>query len=87
MYGKITAKENHLDHPLINFLEIKMEEKFKTIHDAFRTFDENGDSKLNYEEFERGMLNLNTDLTRDDIRRAFDLLDENRNGELEYHEF
>lgn len=87
MYGKITTKENFLDHPLINFLEIKMEEKYKTIHDAFRIFDENGDSKLTFSEFEKGMLHLNTDLTKDDIRKAFDLLDENKNGELEYHEF
>ena len=48
MYGKITTKENHLDHPLINLIEIKLEEKFKTIHDAFRIFDENGDSRLNH---------------------------------------
>jgi Ca2+-binding EF-hand superfamily protein len=87
MYGKLTAKKNYLDHPLINLLEIKMEEKFKTIHDAFRTFDTNGDSKLNYSEFEKGMLNLNTDLTRDDIKKAFMLLDDNQNGDLEYHEF
>lgn len=87
MYGKITSKENFLDHPLINLLESKMEEKYKTIHDAFRTFDENGDSKLTYAEFEKGMLNLNTDLTRDDIKKAFELLDVNRNGDLEYHEF
>ena len=87
MYGKLTTKRNFLDHPLINLLEIKMEEKYKTIHDAFRTFDINGDSKLDYNEFEKGMLNLGTDLSREDIKNAFELLDENGNGELEYHEF
>lgn len=80
-------KSNFLDHPLINLLEIKMEEKYKTIHDAFRAFDENGDSKLSFEEFEKGMLTLNTDLSKDDVARAFVLLDENRNGHIEYHEF
>ena len=87
MYGKVTSKENFLDHPLINLLEVKMEEKYKTIHDAFRTFDEDGDSKLTYDEFEKGMLTLNTELTPDDMKKAFDLLDQNRNGKLEYHEF
>lgn len=87
MYGKITSKENFLDHPLINLLEIKMEEKYKTIHDAFRTFDTNGDSKLKYDEFVRGVLNLGTDLSEEDIKKAFDMLDENANGEIEYHEF
>ena len=87
MYGKITIKENFLDHPLINLLEIKMEEKYKTIHDAFRAMDENRDSKLDFREFENGMLNLNTDLTKEDIKKAFDLLDSNQNLELEYHEF
>ena len=43
MYGKITTKENFLDHPMINLIEIKMEEKYKNIHDSFRTFDTNGD--------------------------------------------
>jgi hypothetical protein len=87
MYGKSPSKENHFDHPLINFLEIRMEEKFNSIHDAFRAFDENGDNKVNDKEFEKGMLNLNPDFKRHDIRNAFDLLDENKNGILEYHQF
>ena len=87
MYGKITTKENHLDHPLINLIEIKLEEKFKTIHDAFRIFDANGDSKLNYEEFVDGMNRLAADLSQEDIRKAFDMLDGNKDGVIEYHEF
>lgn len=47
----------------------------------------NGDSKLDYEEFEAGMLNLGTNLTKKDIKTAFQLLDVNNNGDLEYHEF
>ena len=87
MYGKVTTKENDLDHPLINLIEVKMEEKFKTIHDAFRIFDTNGDSKLSFKEFEIGMYHLATDFSKEDIRQAFDLLDRNKNGELEYREF
>ena len=87
MYGKITSKENHLDHPLINLIEIKLEEKFKTIHDAFRTFDENGDSRLNYEEFDKGMNHLAADLSKEDIKTAFNMLDLNKDGFIEYREF
>ena len=87
MYGKITTKENDLDHPLINLIEIKMEEKFKTIHDAFRIFDTNGDSKLDFKEFEKGMNHLAADLSKEDIIQAYNLLDRNKNGEIEYHEF
>ena len=72
---------------LINFLWIKVEEKFSKPSHAFRYFDEQCRSKVSYKEFESGIEKLKIKFHRDEMKRIFEYLDSDKDKYLNYIEF
>ena len=72
---------------MINFLWVKIEEKFTKTSHAFRFFDEKCRSKVSYKEFEQAISKLKIKFHKDDIREIFKYLDVNKDKYLDYIEF
>lgn len=68
-------------------IEMRMEEKFKNIGQAFRTFDTDGDSRITFEEFWKGLTNVGIIMEKDTCKELFDYLDENGDRIIEFNEF
>ena len=68
-------------------IEMRMEEKFRNIAHAFRTFDTNGDSRITFEEFEAGLRNVGIAMNKKTLKELFDYLDENKDNIIEFNEF
>lgn len=74
-------------HSYLNQIELRLEEKFKTIAKAFRTFDSDGDSRITFEEFWIGLDQVGIAMKKDTCKELFDYLDENKDEHIEFNEF
>lgn len=57
------------------------------IQEVFDRVDENGDGRINLEEFVGLMLELDDTRSRSALRQAFDNIDQNRDGHVSREEF
>lgn len=72
---------------MLNFLWVKIEEKFTKTSHAFRYFDEKCRSKISFKEFEKGIEKLRIKFHRDDMKEIFNYLDTDQDRFLNYVEF
>jgi hypothetical protein len=84
--GNCKKKSAHIDSYL-NQIELRLEEKFKTICQAFRSFDTDGDSKLTFDEFWVGLDKVGISMNKQICRELFNFLDENKDQVIEFNEF
>jgi Ca2+-binding EF-hand superfamily protein len=82
----ITPEESSLDI-IMEFIWMKIEEKFTRIADAFRFFDQENNSTVNKNEFRDGLERLKVKIPVKDIQRVFNYLDKNKIGYFTYQEF
>lgn len=54
---------------------------------VFKSFDDNGNKKMNEEELREGLLDFGMKLSKQDSRLLFDTLDKNKSGSIEFDEF
>jgi len=54
---------------------------------VFRSFDINGDGKIDGKELEQVFRSMDRMLSEADIKRIIDMADKDRNGTLDYEEF
>lgn len=86
--SKSRAKgRNHRLESYLNQVELRMEEKFKNIGHAFRTFDTDGDSRITFQEFWLGLEKIGIFMNRATCQELFDYLDENNDKYIEFTEF
>lgn len=71
----------------LDFLWMKIEERFNKVAQAFRFFDINNNGVLSLKEFEIGVHKLSTRFTRDQIRKMFNYIDTNNDNCIQYVEF
>lgn len=81
-----TPEENSLD-VIMEFIWMKIEEKFHRVADAFRFFDQGNNSTVNKNEFRDGLERLKIKIPTNDVIRVFNYLDKFRIGYFTYQEF
>ena len=59
----------------------------ETVHDAFAAFDTSGDGRMNIEEFEKAMHQLDLGLTPGQVKEVFQSSDVDGSGSIDYAEF
>jgi hypothetical protein len=74
-------------HNMLNFLWVKIEEKYTKLSHAFRFFDEKARSKISFKDFDKGIEKLRVKLHKDEIKEIFVYLDADRDKFLNYTEF
>lgn len=72
---------------LLEILDLKINERFTALADAFRIFDKNFDGRITFKEFIEGINFLGCDFSIGDCRKVFDFLDKNHDQALDYIEF
>lgn len=86
-YRPVTDMNIKSIHNMINFLWVKIEEKFQKTSHAFRFFDEKSRSKISYREFENAIAKLKIKFHKNDIKEVFKYLDADKDKFLNYIEF
>ena len=86
-YKPITNTNIKTMNNMLNFLWVKIEEKFIKLSLAFRFFDEKCRSKVSYKDFVQGIEKLRVKLHKDDIKEIFTFLDADQDKFLNYQEF
>lgn len=86
-YKPITDMNVKSIHNLVNFMWVKIEERFNKTSHAFRYFDEKSRSKISYREFEQAIAKLKIKFHKDDIKEVFNFLDQDKDKYLNYLEF
>jgi Ca2+-binding EF-hand superfamily protein len=71
----------------MEFIWMKIEEKFTRMADAFRFFDQENNATVNKNEFRDGLERLKVKIPVQDIQRVFNYLDKNKIGYFTYQEF
>lgn len=71
----------------LDFLWLKIEERFHKVANAFRYFDINNNGTIQLKEFEIGVHKLSTRFTRQQIKQMFNYIDTNQDGDIQYIEF
>lgn len=71
----------------LNQIEIRLEEKFRNIAHAFRTFDTDGDSMIQFDEFWVGLNKVGIYLDKQACLELFNYLDQNNDKVVEFNEF
>jgi len=71
----------------LDFLWLKIEERFHKVAPAFRYFDMNNNGTIHHKEFEIGVNQLSARFTREQIKKMFEYIDTDHNGQIEYIEF
>ena len=71
----------------LDFLWLKIEERFHKVANAFRFFDINNNSTIQIKEFEIGVHKLSTRFSREIIKKMFDYIDTDNDGNIKYIEF
>jgi len=62
-------------------------EQLKDIHETFKFFDKNGNSKLSFVEFKAACASVGTDLPDDELGKIFNKYDKGQKGNLNFEEF
>ena len=60
----------------------------KDLNEIFKAFDKNRDGQISFDEFEKGLLKLNSkDIKPEEIKSYFTSIDTDKNGKIDYTEF
>ena len=86
-YKPVSSMNVKTMHSMINFLWVKIEEKFTKPSQAFRYFDDKSRSKISYSQFENAITKLKIKFHKDNIREIFTFLDQDKDKFLNYMEF
>lgn len=74
-------------HSMLEFIWIKLQEKYITVAQAWRFFDIQNTGKLTKNDFMYGLETLKIKLTPADVTSVFDYLDKDLDGKVTYAEF
>lgn len=72
---------------MLDLLWIKLEERFKTIGDAYRYFDKNYNNRVSFGEFQKALDHLRIKYQVDIIAEIFQKLDRDNKGYISYNDF
>jgi Ca2+-binding EF-hand superfamily protein len=65
-------------------LEIRLNDYFSRL---FKIMDDNGNKKLEFEEFRKGVTEYGLSYSKDEIREIFNIFDKDRSGTIDFEEF
>ena len=74
-------------HRLLEFVWVRLQERFKNFSPAFRFFDLNFNNRVSFNEFQFGMENLKVKLSSRDQQLIFNFLDKDHKGYISYEDF
>ena len=82
-------QSNQLKKIMLLYIASKLEEnEILDLKNLFKAFDKDNNGQIDYNEFEQGILELNSkDINKDEIRKCFDDIDIDQNGKIDYTEF
>lgn len=84
--GHLEGSEGVLSQIML-YIANKLEDKFSSIHAAFKYFDTNRRDNVSRNQFHTGLDRMNLRITKSQIDQVFDHLDISQNGYIEYVEF
>jgi hypothetical protein len=71
----------------MEFIWIRVDERFKHMHAAFRFLDVNYNNSISFAELTQGLESLKVKMSVDDQFEVFKHLDKGNKGHLNYHDF
>ena len=88
-FFKEYKQANELKRIVLAFIASRLQEnEINGLKEIFQAFDKNKDGQINYQEFEEGLLRLNSHKIKpDDIHSYFSAIDTDKNGKIDYSEF
>lgn len=81
-----SKEEVHLRRTL-EFMWIRITERFKTFSPAFRYFDRNFNNRISFTEFTKGLEGLKVKMSAKDQLQVFHHLDKGQKGFIDYQDF
>ena len=85
------SEETNLKKVVLYFIATRLNEKeINELKQIFKDLDNNKDGQINYEDFEKGIMeyqNKNSSFNKNDIKHIFEEVDINKNGKIDYSEF
>lgn len=72
---------------ILDFVWVRIQERFKNFSPAFRWFDLNFNNRVSFNEFILGMENLKVKLSSRDLLLIFNYLDKTNKGYIDYNDF
>jgi calcium-dependent protein kinase len=82
-------ESNQLKKIVLSLIASRLKESdIKDLKEIFEAFDKNKDGQISYDEFEKGLLKLNSqDIKPEEIKSYFTSIDTDKNGKIDYTEF
>ena len=82
-------ESNQLKKIMLLYIASKLEEnEILDLKTLFKAFDKDNNGQIDYDEFEKGILELNSkDINKEEIKKCFDDIDIDHNGKIDYTEF
>ena len=91
MFNGPTTKESAVQggtlKRLLDFLWIKVSEKFRGLAEGYRFFDVNFNNRVSYNEFQKALDHLQVKFQTDQLTAIFEFLDRSNKGYLSYGDF
>ena len=80
---------NQLKKIVLLYIASRIKESdINDLKEIFKAFDKDNDGQINYNEFEQGLLKLNSnDIKKEEIHSYFTSIDTDQNGKIDYTEF
>jgi Ca2+-binding EF-hand superfamily protein len=73
--------------PAVLEIDGRLQNKYFTLRDAFRAFDVDKAGEITESKFLEGIIQMNTQITEDQIREVFKAIDLDSNGRITFDEF
>ena len=88
-FFKEYSESNLLKKIMLLYIASKLEEnEILDLKTLFKGFDKDNNGQIDYKEFEKGIMELNTDdLNQEEIKKCFDEIDVDHSGKIDYTEF
>ena len=88
-FFKEYSESNLLKKIMLLYIASKLEEsEILDLKKLFKGFDKDNNGQIDYKEFEKGLMELNTDdLNQEEIKKCFDEIDVDHSGKIDYTEF
>ena len=88
-FFKKYCESNLLKKIMLLYIASKLEEsEILDLKNLFKAFDKDNNGQIDYKEFEKGLMELNSDdLNQQEIKKCFDEIDVDHSGKIDYTEF
>jgi calcium-dependent protein kinase len=89
IFLKEYKESNQLKKIVLSLIASRLKESdIKDLKEIFKAFDKNKDGQISFDEFEKGLLKLNSkDIKPEEIKSYFTSIDTDKNGKIDYTEF